>query len=144
MMEFKDDYEFLSNFYKRKLVYKCVEYHTVEHAYQSEKSTDPTWKLRCRQNIHPGIIKKESKKIDLIPNWNSLRINIMYECLTAKFEDPELRQKLIDTGDILLVEGNWHYDNFWGYCLHRENGKNMLGTLLMRIRDEISFSIPTF
>jgi hypothetical protein len=55
----------------------------------------------------------------------------------------ELRKKLLATGDATLIEGNYWHDNYWGVCTC-ENcvsngivGRNRLGTLLMKVREEI-------
>lgn len=52
-----------------------------------------------------------------------------------KFKNPELREKLWKTGTKKLVEHSPH-DNFWGDG-GDGNGKNMLGEILMEIREEI-------
>ena len=45
------------------------------------------------------------------------------------------KQKLIDTGDIELVEVNSWGDTFYGVC--NGVGENHLGKLLMKIRKEL-------
>ena len=54
------------------------------------------------------------------------------------YQNPELLQKLIDTGDEELVEGNTWHDNFWGNCTCEKcrdiPGENHLGKILMDIR----------
>jgi len=67
----------------------------------------------------------------------------MFDLLRKKFSDdhPELKQKLIDTGDDHLVEGNTWHDNHFGVCVCiacGSVGKNVLGKALMRVRDEIN------
>jgi ribA/ribD-fused uncharacterized protein len=76
-------------------------------------------------------------------DWEETRLDIMYDILKAKFtQNPEIRQKLLDTGDTMLIEGNTWCDNFWGSCTcpdcKRKEKKNMLGKLLMRLRTELS------
>ena len=51
------------------------------------------------------------------------------------WSDPEYRQRLLDTGDRELIEGNTWGDRFWGVC--RGEGENKLGRILMRVRDEL-------
>ena len=53
----------------------------------------------------------------------------MYELLISKFSDPGLRDKLIATGDAELIEGNNHWDRYWGVC--RGEGQNKLWKLLI-------------
>jgi predicted NAD-dependent protein-ADP-ribosyltransferase YbiA (DUF1768 family) len=51
-------------------------------------------------------------------------------------KDPVLRQRLLDTGDQDLVEGNTWGDTFWGVC--RGQGSNWLGRILMDVRAELN------
>ena len=61
----------------------------------------------------------------------------MYEIVKDKFSrNPELRVKLLNTGDIELIEGNYWGDTFWGVC--NGKGENHLGKILMRVRKELA------
>lgn len=54
--------------------------------------------------------------------------------MQKKFEDPILRQKLIETYPADLIEtNNWH-DTFWGVC--NGVGQNHLGRILKVIRNK--------
>lgn len=60
----------------------------------------------------------------------------MESLLRQKFnKNTFLGKRLIETKDIELIEGNTWGDTFWGVCNGR--GQNILGKLLMKIRDEI-------
>jgi predicted NAD-dependent protein-ADP-ribosyltransferase YbiA (DUF1768 family) len=69
----------------------------------------------------------------------------MEAALRKKFAIPELREKLLATGDAWLEEGNHWHDNFWGVChcidCQDEMGWNHLGKLLMKIRADIRESL---
>ena len=57
-------------------------------------------------------------------------------CLKKKFtEHLDLQERLLATGDAILIEGNTWNDTYWGVC--NGVGKNTLGQLLMKIREEI-------
>jgi len=59
--------------------------------------------------------------------------------LQAKFpQHQQLRELLLGTGDAVLVE-HTRNDSYWADGGDRR-GKNMLGILLMRLRDEFSAS----
>ncbi len=60
----------------------------------------------------------------------------METILRDKFSDSKLRQKLLETGNEELVEGNEWSDFFWGVC--NGKGQNQLGKLLMKLRTEFS------
>lgn len=68
-------------------------------------------------------------------DWEEVKLGVMEGLLREKFSDPELRRKLLATGERELVEGNDWGDSFWGVCAGR--GKNHLGRLLMKLREEL-------
>ena len=60
----------------------------------------------------------------------------MYECVLAKFlQNSYLGEKLKSTGTEELIE-NSPVDSYWG-CGADGSGKNMLGKILMRIRQDL-------
>lgn len=67
-----------------------------------------------------------------------MKLGVMEEIIRAKFvQNPDLRQKLVDTGDLELMEGNYWHDTFWGVDCKSGKGKNHLGIILMQIRTEL-------
>lgn len=134
--QFNGDNAFLSNFYKWPVRYKGILYSSSEHAYMSEKNNDPEWKLKCSDPlVTSAAIKRLSRTVQLIPNWDNLRVGIMEQVLRAKFSHPFLRDRLLGTGNEELIEGNHWGDTFWGVC--NGKGENHLGKLLMKIRTEL-------
>jgi predicted NAD-dependent protein-ADP-ribosyltransferase YbiA (DUF1768 family) len=81
------------------------------------------------------------RKVQLRPDWEKVKEYYMELGLRLKFENPSLRQKLLETGSDELIEGNSWHDNEWGscYCARCQNiaGKNKLGKLLMKLREEL-------
>lgn len=75
------------------------------------------------------------KRVNLRPDWESIRDDVMYQCLKSKFRDPYLRDLLLNTGDEFIEEGNSHGDRYWGTV--NGEGRNVLGYLLMRVREEL-------
>lgn len=110
-----------------------VEFPTVEHAYQAAKSEHPLVRESFLQCATPGEAKREGRKVTVRRDWEQIKVSVMRNLLIQKFSDPELKQKLLDTAPNELIEGNWWGDKFWGVC--RGEGKNVLGKLLMSIRD---------
>jgi len=79
--------------------------------------------------------------------WAKLRENAMHIAVKAKFEsDEELKNKLLSTGDKILVEGT-PFDGIWGVKIKWDddrildeknwNGLNLLGKVLMDVREEL-------
>lgn len=143
-----EQHRYLSNFYLVDVEYLGIIYPSSEHAYMSAKSNEEVvidgktynWKYFCqKRDTRPGRIKGESKFLTLPDNWDTIKVQVMYDCLVSKFSNPQLRGWLLATGHQNIQEGNWHHDTFWGVDL-RVNpniGENNLGRLLMRVRDEI-------
>lgn len=144
--KFDGQYAFLSNFYSSPITpwIDNITYPTVEHAFQAMKSFNPSERKMIAAAPTPGKAKSMGRHVELRPDWRTVRTSIMEDALIEKFKDPQLRQKLLSTGDQYLIEGNWWHDNYWGdcYCPNCEHikGENHLGQLLMKIREEIKNS----
>lgn len=134
---FKGNYEFLSNFAPCYIRYEGVLYTSVECAFQAAKVSDINIKKQIAQ-LTPKDAKKYGKKVKLRSDWDNIRIDIMRELLKIKFNDDHFgyRQKLVNTGDSYIEEGNKHHDTFWGVC--NGIGENHLGKLIMEIREELA------
>lgn len=134
--EFKGKYRFLSNFYKTTVEFEGKKYPSSENAFQAAKSLDD--KVRDKfTTIEPNEAKKLGREIELRPDWEQVKIGIMYDILKAKFSDPKMCQMLLSTENCYLIEGNDWGDTFWGYNIKKGFGFNHLGRLLMKLRLEI-------
>ena len=138
--EFREAYGFLSNFYLCDLDYGGNNYCCVESAYQAMKETNPAERGNY-SHLYPSEAKKKGKSCNLRPDWEEVKVDVMYDILKAKFSDEDLKARLLLTGNKELIESNRWHDNFWGNCVCKKceaiEGKNMLGTLLMRLRKEL-------
>jgi len=133
---FKGEYEFLSNFAPCYIRYNGILYTSVECAFQAAKVEDIQIKKQLSR-CTPNEAKKYGRKVKLRADWDNVRVDIMRDLLRIKFHDNHFsyKQKLIDTGDAYIEEGNKHHDTFWGVC--DGIGENNLGKLLMEIREEL-------
>jgi len=135
---FTGDYWFLSNFYYCQIKMDNAIYPSTEHAFQAAKTLD----LNARKPFykHPlptqGEAKRMGRKLKLRQDWESVKLQVMEDLLICKFADPVLKQKLLDTDDAKLVEGNNWGDSFYGVDI-RKGGQNHLGRLLMKIRESM-------
>jgi predicted NAD-dependent protein-ADP-ribosyltransferase YbiA (DUF1768 family) len=75
------------------------------------------------------------RAVTLRHDWEAVKFSYMELGLRLKFQNSDLAEKLIATGDEELVEGNTWGDRVWGVC--DGEGENRLGKLLMKIREEI-------
>ena len=141
---FRGDYRFLSNFYPAEVRMSGMEYPTVEHAFQAAKTKDPNLRWKVRAAGTPGEAKRMGKNLELRPDWEEIKLEVMLALVRYKFtHHPELAEKLLTTGNVTLVEGNDWGDTFWGACrkgFHGQaqlEGQNHLGLILMKVRDEL-------
>lgn len=144
---FSGEYEFLSNFYPSTIVADDgLTYPTVEHYFQAQKTLNPREKEEIRTAATPGQAKRLGRKATMQHSWEMIRVPTMYSGLQRKFRNPKLLQKLLSTGNSLLVEGNQWHDNTWGNCTCAKceniEGENLLGKMLMSIRKELSRKTP--
>lgn len=133
---FEGEYEFLSNFSEHDVIFRGVAFKTNEHAFQYAKATDYKEAQNIRNAPTPGKAKRLGRTCQLIDGWDSMKDDVMLEIVRAKFDQhPQLATLLLATGDRPLIEGNWWGDKYWGVC--NGIGKNKLGKILERVRDEI-------
>ena len=135
--QFVGKYGFLSNFSPSIVTFEGHKYPSVEHAYQAAKTVDPKSRkvFQVPTDLTAGQAKRLGKTLDLRPNWESIKVGIMYQLLVDKFSDVNLRLKLQATGTEELVEGNDWGDTFWGVC--DGVGENYLGKCLQQVRSTL-------
>lgn len=133
--DFRGPYKWLSNFEPSPVVYDNLEYPTVEHAYQAAKTTcfQDRWNIKCLPT--PRKARDYGQTVQMREDFEARKDAVMLLLLRRKFAIPELREKLLATGDQHLQENNTWNDIYWGVC--GGVGQNKLGLLLMRVRQEI-------
>lgn len=135
--EFKGQYRFLSNFWYVDILYNGTIFPTTEHFFQAMKTTDKSIRLSISKLPYPAQTKKMGRTIDLRPDWDKIKLDVMRYAIHAKFEDQTLRLQLAQTCPHELVEGNYWHDTYWGIALNTGQGQNHLGKILMAERDSI-------
>lgn len=137
---FTGKYRFLSNFEHAPIRIRIdkmdLQGDSVEHLYQALKATNAKDRMKILSCGQPGAAKRWGSKIKCRPDWEEKKVGFMRALVLAKFQqNPRLAQRLLDTGNAELVEGNWWGDRFWGVC--RGLGENQLGRILMWVRAEL-------
>src|SRR3990167_3507034 len=135
IVRFTGIHRFLSNFYPSLVEMDSEIWPTVEHAYQACKTNDPVVRGKILMTTKPGAAKHLGNRIQLRPDWEDIKLDVMRVLVGRKFEDHELARRLIATWEALLVEGNYWGDTFWGMC--NGVGTNHLGVILMGIREQL-------
>ena len=140
---FRSELEFLSNFYPVEggVEYEGDRYPCVENAFQAAKTLNPD-ERKPFEICGPARAKQLGRKLGLRHDWDFARVDIMKQLVRYKFQHPDLREKLIATGDEPLEEANTWHDNYWGVCTcvrchGKKFGLNWLGRILMSVRKEL-------
>lgn len=135
---FDGEFFFLSNFYNCEVPYENLVYKNAEAAFHSAKNNNEYYKKRLAQ-YSAKQAKAAGRKILLRIDWEQVKDKIMYDVVKSKFtHNQNLKNKLLATGNVTLVEGNTWGDTYWGQCYGK--GKNKLGQILERVRGELRSS----
>ena len=135
----QDPYGEFSNFAPFPIQQKRKRWPTTEHYFQAQKFLDPVHQEQIRHANTPMIAARlgRERSRPLRRDWEAVKVSIMREALEAKFrQHPELTALLLNTADALLVEHTTN-DSYWGDG-GDGSGKNMLGQLLMELRDALA------
>ena len=148
---FTGPHAFLSNFYAhtRPFVYQGELVWSAERAYQASKSVDPDERAAIWNAPTSFAAWKYGRDIEYPAytpvEWDNAKMDVMEGVLWAKFQDAELAELLVGTGDRELVEGTLGSDRFWAEQIVPANnndgyertgrGSNYLGILLMALRE---------
>lgn len=133
-----DEYGCFSNFAPYPIQVDGKQWPTSENYFQGQKFEDPQHQEAIRNTKSPMIAARmgRDRKKPLRRDWESIKVAVMRKAVRAKFTQHEdLRRILLSTGDARIVE-NTENDSYWGDG-GDGSGKNMLGRILMEIREEL-------
>lgn len=135
-------YGVFSNLYPRTILFEERQFPTAEHAYQAGKARKEHVREWILSAPTPALVAMAAHGLytwDIVSNWSQIKFDRMRAVLRAKFtQHDDLRRILLSTGNVRLVEAARvpnGVNRTWGEV----NGKglNMLGVLLMELRDEL-------
>jgi len=111
---------------------------TSEHFFQAAKffKTDKEWYEKIWDAATPSLAAKRGRRRDkpLYPGWDDVKDDVMRLAVYAKFTShPDIMEVLLSTGDAEIIEDS-PIDSYWGWGKDHA-GKNMLGKILMELRD---------
>jgi N-glycosidase YbiA len=132
------EYGCFSNFSRHSIFLNGKRWPTSEHFFQAMKfqGTEHEEEARLTKKPSEAAAMGRDRKRPLRRDWESVKDGIMLEAVRAKFTQHEdLKVILLGTGDAKLVEHTTN-DSYWANG-GDGSGKNMLGQILMRVREEL-------
>ena len=124
-----DEYGEFSNFALYPIKLKGKTWPTSEHYFQAQKfkGTPHETKIRKAKNPMQAAQLGRSRKVKLRLDWEKVKDSVMFDAVKAKFtQHKELKELLLSTEN----------DSYWGDGGNGK-GKNKLGKILMKIREEL-------
>lgn len=139
ILGFQGKFRWLSNMWPVEFELNGIKFMSSENAYQASKYAGRRETIEKIAKM-PALETKSFVRDRVLNPWttedfDNKKLKFMKIFLEKKFENPCLRQKLINTGDVQLEEVNTWNDTFWGTC--SGIGENNLGKLLMEIRAKL-------
>jgi ribA/ribD-fused uncharacterized protein len=129
----KDPHGYMSNFYPAKFYLDGKWWKTTEAYYQAMKTENVEDQEKIRNAKTPKQARDLGQKVEM---HKFFKDEVMYDCVLAKFvQNHDIREYLLKTGDEELIEDS-SVDAYWG-CGADGTGKNMLGKILMEVREEL-------
>jgi ribA/ribD-fused uncharacterized protein len=140
--QFRGEYRWLSSLWLVPVPYMEYVFRSAEHAYVAAKTEDEADIQTILTIQSPRDAKRYGRTLTLVKDWDTVKYVAMLEIVHSKFNhNPLLAEKLLETGDKWLIEGNTWHDQVWGDCNCRRHrdipGDNALGHTLMRVREEL-------
>lgn len=140
---FRDGYSFLSNMSRAKVTYNGLEFMSSEAAFQSAKCAREEDRQTLSKTLKGKDARSYGSSVEMVPDWEQIKDEVMVRVVYAKFtQNPLLMEKLLDTGNAKLVEGNFWHDNYWGKCACKKctdkASPNVLGRSLFFVRNCIN------
>lgn len=134
-----DEYGCFSNFAHYGFELDGKSWMTSEHYFQAQKFAGTEYEeiIRLLDNPMKAAEMGRNRDLPLREDWEQVKDDIMRKAVRAKFiQNKEIRDVLMSTGKETIIEKTTD-DYYWG-CGKAGSGKNMLGIILMEVREEFS------
>jgi ribA/ribD-fused uncharacterized protein len=132
-----DDYGWLSNSAPYAISLDSKMWYTAEHYFQAQKFHDVMVQRQILKTRSAAEIIRiaSNPKLRVRGDWDAVKLDFMETAVRTKFTQiPDLKMLLLGTGDAVLIQ---HCDDrYWGDG-GDGTGRNLLGIILMEIRDEL-------
>lgn len=134
-----EKYYCFSNFSNHGFILDELYWSTSEHYFQAQKfiGTEYLEKLRLLKTPRAAAKMGRDRNLPLRKDWGQVKDDIMRKAVLCKFSTHlDIKEILLSTADEEIVE-NSPVDYYWG-CGADGTGKNMLGIILMEVREQLS------
>lgn len=131
-----ESYGCFSNFSHHPFELDGKLWKTSEHYFQSQKFIGTPYEDEIRLVESPMVAAKlgRDRSKPLRTDWEIVKDNIMRKAVLEKFKThQDIQQLLLSIGTNEIIEKTQN-DYYWG-CGKDGTGKNMLGKILMEVRD---------
>ena len=145
---------YLSNWFLSEFTVGGITFSSMEQYMMYEKAVlfkDQTTAEKILQTDDVAEIKALGRTVQNFDEkvWVKKREGIVYRGVSEKFrQNPELAEKLEKTGEEIIAECAVK-DRIWGiglsmtdeyrFCVDKWRGQNLLGKILMRVREDIRY-----
>ena len=138
---------FMAEMEENGLVFNCCEQYMMYR--KALLFGDSLTAAKILGSCDPAEQKRLGRTVRNFDNriWDQHKKEIVFRGNMLKFsQNEELKQYLLSTGNRTLVEANKH-DRIWGIGMYSDDrqllrtelwGKNLLGKILMEVREELS------
>ncbi|TKI62027.1 NADAR family protein [Lysinibacillus mangiferihumi] len=133
-----EEYGCFSNFSPHGFELDGFFWETSEHYFQAQKFVGTELEERIRISLSPMEAAKMGRDRRNQPrgDWEEVKDSIMKKAVLKKFcTHKDIQAILLSTEDKVIVEKTSN-DYYWG-CGNDGSGKNMLGKILMEVRELI-------
>ena len=133
-----DEYGCFSNFAHYGFELDGKWWMTSEHYFQAQKFCGTEYEeiIRLLDNPMKAAEMGRNRELPLRADWEQVKDDIMRKAVLAKFtQNKDIKNVLLSTGKETIVE-NTSNDYYWG-CGKDGSGKNMLGIILMEVREKL-------
>lgn len=133
----KEPYGAFSNFARYPIIVCNQYWPTTEHFYQAQKTLDMELREKIRTAKTPREAANIGRSLKLRKDWEEKKNWYMTVAVLMKvLQHEEIRELLISTGNKIIKE-HTDVEDYWSDG-GDGSGKNMLGRILMRVRDLIT------
>ncbi|MBE9050417.1 NADAR family protein [Nostocales cyanobacterium LEGE 11386] len=132
----REQYGCFSNFSSHGFELDNLYWYTSEHYFQAQKfiGTFHVEQIRLVKTPKDAAKMGREKSRPLRQDWEKVKDDVMRKAVRRKFEThKDIRDILLSTDNEEIVE-NSPIDFYWG-CGADGSGKNMLGIILMEVRE---------